>query len=584
MNIRFRKCFFMCLSCFMAIIMILPVSVSEAKDSGVHPVSKSAHGLHSVKGAVTYYVDPSGDDRADGKSPRTAWKTLEKASSVSLHPGDRLLLKAGGVWNDENLTVQNARGTRKRPILVGSYGKGKKPVINGNGGNWSWKRKEELAAVHVLNSAYITIENLEVTNLDGTDVLKQSGKYLSGIIVENRDAGELSHVTVRNNVVHQVNGKMSGGGNKDVGGIIISVTGNSVKSWYNNLNIIGNDVYDVCHEGIYMSSSWGGRELVQAGTSGWVGSKNVLIRQNYVHHIAGDGIVIINTENALADYNLVDHAASEDWDYSSNPAHAALWMWDANNVTIQFNEVSHTGQPEHDGMAFDFDYGTQNSLYQYNYSHDNAGGFLMVCPSPSGYSVNNVARYNVSYNDGGRIIRTGGIHSGGIQIYNNTMYWEKPAKAVEEGNWGGNKSDGIEIFNNLFYGPTSTFGKNPGVEYYNNNVFGGGEAAYSTTGDPAAVVADPGFLDKSRVTAGKYLNGKVVLGTAEGLKLHRNSPLIGAGTRQPNAPSYQNDTILNDLVPTDITKAKVDYYGNPVRHGEKHTIGAFEGKKTGGRH
>ena len=81
-------------------------------------------------------------------------------------------------------------------------------------------------------------------------------------------------------------------------------------------------------------------------------------------------------------------------------------------------------------MAFDFDYGVQNCVYEYNYSHDNLGGFLMLCPGP-GASVNNIARYNVSVNDGkydgAPMIRmgTGKYGSLGIQIYNNTMYWEQ---------------------------------------------------------------------------------------------------------------------------------------------------------------
>ena len=80
-------------------------------------------------------------------------------------------------------------------------------------------------------------------------------------------------------------------------------------------------------------------------------------------------------------------------------------------------------------MAFDFDYGVQNCVYEYNYSHDNLGGFLMLCPGP-GASVNNIARYNVSVNDGkydgAPMIRmgTGKYGSLGIQIYNNSMYWE----------------------------------------------------------------------------------------------------------------------------------------------------------------
>ena len=106
--------------------------------------------------------------------------------------------------------------------MIGSYGEGAKPVINGNGANWSASTKEDLAAVHIRNSQNIVIENLEITNWDLSageiGSYKQSSKLLSGLVVENRDGGELTNVTIRNNKIHDVNGKMAGGADKGAGG------------------------------------------------------------------------------------------------------------------------------------------------------------------------------------------------------------------------------------------------------------------------------------------------------------------------------------------------------------------------------
>ena len=164
-----------------------------------------------------------------------------------------------------------------------------------------------------------------------------------------------------------------------------------------------------------MESVWASRKLVggtssdtgyqNAGNSKWIGSSNVTISNNYVHDVAGDGIVPINTTDAMVEYNLVDNSADSSWNYSANPNHAAIWSWDSNNVTFRYNEASNTSRHSvgsavgNDSMAFDFDYGVQNCVYEYNYSHDNLGGFLMLCPGP-GATVNNIARYNVSVNDG----------------------------------------------------------------------------------------------------------------------------------------------------------------------------------------
>ena len=336
--------------------------------------------------------------------------------------------------------------------MIGSYGEGAKPVINGNGANWSASTKEDLAAVHIRNSQNIVIENLEITNWDLSageiGSYKQSSKLLSGLVVENRDGGELTNVTIRNNKIHDVNGKMAGGADKGAGGLIVLVTGNgrnhtgTVESYYTGLAIEGNEVYNVCHEAIYMESVWASRKLVggtssdtgyqNAGNSKWIGSSNVTISNNYVHDVAGDGIVPINTTDAMVEYNLVDNSADSSWNYSANQNHAAIWSWDSNNVTFRYNEASNTSRHSvgsavgNDSMAFDFDYGVQNCVYEYNYSHDNLGGFLMLCPGP-GATVNNIARYNVSVNDGkydgAPVIRmgTGKYGSLGVQIYNNTI-------------------------------------------------------------------------------------------------------------------------------------------------------------------
>jgi len=84
--------------------------------------------------ATTYYVSQSsGNDSwtgiaetpANGNGP---WKSLAKASSANLAPGDRLLLKCGDTWNEELQPKGN--GTPAKPIIISSYGQGSKPAID----------------------------------------------------------------------------------------------------------------------------------------------------------------------------------------------------------------------------------------------------------------------------------------------------------------------------------------------------------------------------------------------------------------------------------------------------------------------
>jgi len=87
---------------------------------------------------ATFYVSQSsgnddwtGQPAPEGAAPQWTpgpWKTLARASSVDLIPGDRILLKSGDTWNEELHPKGN--GTPERPIIIGAYGEGERPVID----------------------------------------------------------------------------------------------------------------------------------------------------------------------------------------------------------------------------------------------------------------------------------------------------------------------------------------------------------------------------------------------------------------------------------------------------------------------
>src|SRR5438309_921530 len=54
----------------------------------------------TVHAQSTYHSSPGGDDRNDGKSPATAWRTVARVNSQSIHPGDHILFKRGGEWRE----------------------------------------------------------------------------------------------------------------------------------------------------------------------------------------------------------------------------------------------------------------------------------------------------------------------------------------------------------------------------------------------------------------------------------------------------------------------------------------------------
>ena len=81
----------------------------------------------TVTAGETRYLAADGDDAADGKTPQSAWRTLEKASET-LPGGATLRMKCGDVFYGQ---LRPAAGLdAENPTVVTSWGEGPKPVIS----------------------------------------------------------------------------------------------------------------------------------------------------------------------------------------------------------------------------------------------------------------------------------------------------------------------------------------------------------------------------------------------------------------------------------------------------------------------
>ena len=108
--------------------------------------------------ATTYYVSQSsGNDSWTGQAASPdgttgPWKTLARASTEYV-AGDRILLKCGDTWNEELHPKGN--GTPEKPILIGSYGEGKKPVIDRQ------DYRQDLFGIHLADQEGFKIVGIE---------------------------------------------------------------------------------------------------------------------------------------------------------------------------------------------------------------------------------------------------------------------------------------------------------------------------------------------------------------------------------------------------------------------------------------
>jgi Right handed beta helix region len=379
-----------------------------------------------VQSGRVYYVDSvTGDDTRIGTTPESAWKSLSKVNATTFSPGDKILFKSGSSWTGQ--LWPKGSGREGAPITIDKYGDGPKPVIAGAG------LAED--AVLLKNQDYWEVQNLEITN-KGAGAAKRRGVH-----VASHDYGDMRHIYLRSLTIHDVNGIDS---EKVNGGIHYTSQGDSKPSRFIDLRIENNLIYRVDRSGIFgWSSHW-----VRAK---WHPSLDVIIRGNRLDDIGGDGIVVVATDGAIVEHNVVSKANQRSEGYN-----VAIWAWSADNTIIQFNEAYLT-KGERDGEGFDSDWNSRNTIIQYNYSHDNEGGFLLICnegghtPDSNIGNIGTIVRYNISQNDRNRGINIAGPVTN-TKIYNNTIYVGKGMKVdlVLHSDWHG-WADDTSFYNNIFY-------------------------------------------------------------------------------------------------------------------------------------
>lgn len=398
--------------------------------------------------STTYYVDSqSGNDSNSGKNMDLAWKNLAKVNSSKFIPGDTILFKRNSVFSGQ--LELRLEGTNQDLIIVGAYGKGNKPQLNGEG--------EKQYTLLLENSAYCVVQDLEITNTGG-----ERKNRRVGVLILAENSGDRHQITIQNLTVKNVNGslvKKDGSG----GGIYWDNKGDSIKTRFIDLKILDCHVKDCGRNGIY-SGGYSSRD-------NWYPSLGVLIKGNLLEGVPGDGIVPIGCDGAVIEYNVMKDCPDI---LSPDEAAAGIWPWSCDNTIIQYNEVS-GHNAKWDGQGFDSDYNCRNTIIQYNYSHNNAGGFLLVCNDGDSLGKNwnigtdnTIVRYNVSVNDGLRAYPTKQvgwfspvIHITGpvtnTQFYGNLIVVKKKGSPeidksiLKMDDWGKKWADNTRFYNNIFY-------------------------------------------------------------------------------------------------------------------------------------
>jgi hypothetical protein len=434
---------------------------------------------------ATRYIDAlMGSDQNDGKTEATAWKTLERVNQAVFGPGAAILFKAGQDW--KGTLAPKGSGSAAHPIRLGRYGEGQRPAIHGTGG---------LYAVYLFNQQHWEITGLEITNFDA----REEGKELEAwerenrekwaasteplpkfsearsrkcaILVEAEDAGPINHLHFSDLEIHGVNGDMS---SKHNGGIFLAIKGDRMPTFFNDLLIENCYIHDVDRTGISNISSWEKRTLTE--NINWTPSRNIIIRNNVFERSGANALIVRVAESPLVEQNLFDHCSIKG---SGN----ANFPFNCDNALFQYNEARFTKYNigDADAGGFDSDYRCKNTVIQYNYSHDNEYGGILVCcmggAAGDRFNDGTIVRYNIFENNAHHTIRVSGAVTNTL-IHDNFILVSQPVDSSEvlwHKNWRGYSDDTRYERNmicNYAEGTAFNFGKSTNNHFENNLYLG----------------------------------------------------------------------------------------------------------------
>ena len=528
---------------FVLIFSCMPVTNAHAADTA------------TTASGTTYYVSSlKGAEENDGTSESAPFASLLKINEITLQPGDRVLLERGSIFVDEYLHIQGS-GSKDAPIIIDAYGDESQPLpliqTNGNGvwyqdygksldNSWHKYQGNVSSCILLYDVEYIEISNIAMTN-EGNfaegEVYNTYGRMdRTGVAGIAENIGTVDHIYLRNLDIRNVQGSVH---DKHManGGIYLlchnpddeSATG---VSRFDDVLIEGCRLDEVNRWGIAVGYTAYWDQFAYGSTIDpevcqTYGSTNVVIRNNYLTNVGGDGITTMYCYQPLIEYNVLDGYCQDMTidiygDYNQRVA-AGIWPWMCKTPILQYNEAYNSTLCP-DAQAWDADWG-DNAIYQYNYSCNNAGGAIMFCGQ---YACNTVFRYNISQYDLEGVLNLASSPNG--EIYNNVFYIKEGVKVNRTGMSGGT---GNTISNNIFYDTgstpaTATYGNWGDITAeWSNNIY----YNYATTPDDAyAITADPLFVDPGNGPTGAQETGLVHSRSAfDGYQLQAGSPAIDAG-------------------------------------------------------
>jgi hypothetical protein len=335
-----------------------------------------------------------------------------------------------------------------------------------------------------------------------------------GIFVTATDSGTHKNFVIRNCYIHHVTGVHD---NFNNGGIVFRVTGNALPTKFDGVLIENNEIRNISGVGIRTKSTWEADPDDPRGVARPIGRHahlNVVVRGNRVSDVTRNAIIIGSADSPLAEYNIMGPRIATETTGNT------LYNYATDDALIQYNEAfgNHGPASDKDRGGFDADYNSRNTVFQYNYSHDNNFAFAIMRKYGQGIYFH----HNISINDRYGFLHYGFYDDHAITSPNMMMFM----------NFGPLREPiDTTIVDNIFVfaGEGATWGSDPSAErgnvFENNIVIGLEDPNYiDLTADPLLRAPGDGGTEIDMTDPNRLAGYKLCLG----------SPALGAGTPGSN--------------------------------------------------
>ncbi len=342
----------------------------------------------------SFYVDTmNGKDTNDGKSPKSAFKTLDRVQEVGIMPGDQILLK-GGLEYSGCIELNNIEPNGTHRIHIGSYGYGK-ATINAFGLPYG---------IMLCNTSFVDISDLKFTANGGPAdkgyMLREQdknktyrygiyaaseGEPMSNINITNCDLSEIYYYNPNDTQIPDYRPCREWSTNNESNyGWGIRMLSHSKNGGIDNVNIKDCHIKNLSHTGIKINGNLN------------TPISNLLIEDCSIINAGGPGSQFSGVKHGVMRRSKTVRSGSRD-DARKWGRGSGMWTYSCDDFLFEHNYYERA-EGIADCCGAHIDIGNRDVVIQYCMSVDNAGGFVEIL----GKNYNCAYRYNISINDGWR--------------------------------------------------------------------------------------------------------------------------------------------------------------------------------------